>query len=399
MWQAFVTGFAKQTSATMQERNKEIKQQIQQSLIEKDKQNEDAKKRAEKEYTSRAEVARKASTLLSDAKVPADQREKYLIAFVENPDRFAQFEEAVLEGRTGVDSIGDFIVLPKSQEQKKPPSLEQVLSGFKARPKAGATAPDYSQTRTVFGLSAEPTARAARTEAKATLGMTEEEALGLEYTSPAPTLSAQFNFSTLLKENTDSLDKRLNKANLALLDATTPQEKTKARAEVDRILAVKSVQQKKEGGEKESDIRSNYRILSNTIMESLAGPGDLVRDAESGALIYSRTAPPEVRARIEEQKRQAFMASELTKSYKLPDGSLPPEVTRVISSFTYTTPAAGGAGGAPSGTPGAPAPAKVSDIEREKSLAYAAIAAAKNDATVAANVRRKFKQKTGQDLP
>lgn len=351
MWQAFVTGFSKQAAVDIEERNKDIKKQIQQSLINREKTNEEVRKKAEKEYSSRAEVARKASSLLSSAGLSKDEMENYLVAFVENPDRFTSFEEAVKEGRIGVDSVGDFVTLPKTQPEKRV-RLEDVLGGFRARPAAGAKPADYSETRTAFGLRAGNIARAAETEAAVALGMSDEEKLGLQYETPAPKLDAQFNYSVLLKEKQDSIDKRINRASLAVLDADTEEKRNLARAELDRVLAVKSLQKQSESGSKESDIRANYRILNNTIMESMAGPGDLVRDTETGALMYSRAAKPEVRAKIEAQKRKAFMDSELTNSYRQSDGKLPPEVQRIISSFTYSSPAA-----APTGGGGAPAPA------------------------------------------
>jgi hypothetical protein len=396
MWQAFVTGFAKQASTNIEERNKEIKNQIQQGLINKEKENQEARKKADKEYSTRAEVARKASSLLSGAGLSREEMEKYLVAFVENPDRFSDFEEAVKEGRIGKDSVGDFIVLPKVQKDERV-TLDQVMQGFKARPRAGAAPADYSQTRGAFGLPGERIAKAAETEAAVTLGMTDEDRLGLTYETPAPKLGAEFNYTALLKEKTDTIEKRIDAASRSLLDAETPEAVAKARAELDRVLAVKAIQkQKEDGGAKESDIRSNYRILSNTIMEAMAGPGDLVRDPESGAFMYSRTAKPEVRDRIEAQKRRAFETSDLTKSYRGSDGSLPTEVKRVMSSFLYTPPPAA----APADLAGAPASRaptvqNAAALEKEKADAYDAIAKGANREAV----KKAFKQRTGSDLP
>jgi hypothetical protein len=355
MWQAFVTGFAKQATADIEERNKEIQNTIKQSIINREKENEVARKKAEKEYSTRAEVARKATSLLSGAGLSKEEMENYVVAFVENPERFNDFEEAVKEGRIGKDSVGDFVVLPKQQPEQRV-TLEQALD-IRARPRAGATPTDFSQTRTAFGLPGERVARAAETEAAVALGMSDEERLGLEFTAPKPQLGAEFKYDALLKENTDTLDRRINKASLALLDAKTPEDRTAAQAELDRVLAVKSLQKQREGGDKESDIRANFRILNNTIMESMAGPGELVRDTETGSLMYSRAARPEVRNRIEQQKRKAFMESELVRSYRLPDGTLPPEVSRVISSFLYAAPAAQEAPPAPAARGTTPAPA------------------------------------------
>jgi hypothetical protein len=397
MFKAFVTGFAKQTTEEIESRNKEIKDNIRLSMIDRAKKNEEIKSKASKEYSSRAEVARKASSLLSNLNVPANQRESYLIAFVENPDRFAQFEEAVTEGRTGVDSVGDFVVLPKDQPSDKAPTLDQVLGGFKPRTRAGAAPADYSETRTAFGLSGAGVARSAETEAAAALGMSEDERLGLEYETPKPQLDAKFNFNVLLKESADSIDRRIDKASRQVLDAETPEAKAKATAELERVLAVKSLQKKSEGGaDKESDIRSNYRILSNTIMEAMAGPGELVRDPESGAFMYSRTARAEVRDRIEEQKRKAFETSDLTKSYRRSDGTLPPEVKRVMSSFLYTPPPAPATSSA-AGSPASRAPTvqNAAAFEKEKADAYDAIAKGADTAAV----KKQFKERTGRDLP
>jgi hypothetical protein len=193
-----------------------------------------------------------------------------------------------------------------------------------------------------------PTARpVAAVETRGAFGLPSRS--GAEFAEKASTLktelpestvaSSSLDFSVLMEESSDTLDKRINRASIRLLDAETEEDRETAKLELNQVLAVKALQQKEAGGVKEADVRANYRILNNSIMESLAGPGELVRDTETGSLMYSRAASPEVRNRIEQQKRKAFMESPLTKSYRLSDGTLPEEVSRVINSFTYAAPA------------------------------------------------------------
>jgi hypothetical protein len=393
MWQAFVTGFATQAAKDIEERHKEIQEQIYAEMESTYKNNEEVKKKAAKDAETRVGLARELNAMLSGTNLDPEKRKQIAIEMVRNPEAAKYFIEAVKDNRAGVDSINDFIILPKEEEiedgREKPADLSEV---FKARPATTQAAPpDFSKVTGPFGLPMGGSAQRARDFAMAKLRMTEEEAGGLEYTPPTPSLGVKFNYDALLKEKTDTIDRRINDASISLLDAKTPEEESKARAELERVLAVKSIQkQRTEGGARESDIRSNYRILSDSIMQSMAGPGDLVRDPETNAFMYSRTARPEVRAKIEAQKRQAFETSELTQSYKLPDGTLPPEVSRVISAFTYSSPteqaltprerpapapapapAPVTPAAEPAVAPQAPVPTGMSDTDRQQTVANA----------------------------
>ena len=87
----------------------------------------------------------------------------------------------------------------------------------------------------------------------------------------------------------------------------------------------------KREGPTESDLRSNFRILDKTIKESMAGPGDLVVDKETGTYMYSRSVKPEIRAKIEQARLDGF--KELVETYTQADGTVPESVARVLISF------------------------------------------------------------------
>jgi hypothetical protein len=335
---AFTAGFLKSAGENVKEKNKEISDA---AVKEFERLQREAMEQNEKIQTKRDELKSTASVLASyKGKNNTGFTQGQIISMLQNP-AVAKRVQSELEKYSGNLDQVDFAKLYQvSRGQDENETVEGFIDKSTRMPTApeapeGATVED-KQVRGAFGL---PSRAYGQTQARFEKATGTRVADLRAQAQPRGVPSAPVGSVDFGQLRSDTVDKRINQLSIQVLDAKTPEEAAEARTELDRVLSVKSIQkQKEEGGVKESDVRSNFRILSNTIMQSMAGPGDLVLDKETNTFMYSRTAKPEVRAKIEAQKRKAFETSELTKSYRTADGKLPPEVSRVMSAFIFSPP-------------------------------------------------------------
>lgn len=324
MWQAFVTGFAEKATSLIEERNKEIRDEIFMQMNQRAKENEKIKEKAQLRAEKMRETARDLQSILGNKF--GEQTESIVAELLLSGDPDTIIKQ-VRAGEIGVDQIGNFVKLDKTAAPRK---VEDVIAGMAPRAKAAAPRTPEEET-TAFGL---PTRVGEQTRKSfmARTGMTEAESAGLELPE-APRPTAKFDYDVLRPAAKDSLAGRIDKYSRAVLDAETDEERAAARAELNRALAVKAMQEKEKGDgkDKESDIRSNFRILDGTIKSSMAGPGDLVVDKDTGSYLYSRSINPEVRSKIEKARIDGF--KDLASSYANADGSFSQDAIRVMKAF------------------------------------------------------------------
>ena len=170
----------------------------------------------------------------------------------------------------------------------------------------------------------------------------------------------------------------------------TADDRKAAANQLAKIAAAEDIGKKdKDKDIKESDVRSNFRILDATIKRQYAGPGDLVRytDPETGevSLELSNDVNPKVRQQINEARKTAVNAY-IDEHYKQ-QGSVSPAVRRVAAAFLGTEPAT-------------PSPADAPPGQRPSTEQLRADAKAKiqQNPALAARVRKAFKDATGEDL-
>jgi hypothetical protein len=130
----------------------------------------------------------------------------------------------------------------------------------------------------------------------------------------------------------------------------TADDRKAAANQLAKIAAAEDIGKKdKDKDIKESDVRSNFRILDATIKRQYAGPGDLVRytDPETGevSLELSNDVNPKVRQQINEARKTAVNAY-IDEHYKQ-QGSVSPAVRRVAAAFLGSEPATPSSAGAP----------------------------------------------------
>lgn len=204
MWQAFVTGFAKQATEDIKERQKEIQDEIKLEMAKRAKESEEATKKADKERESRYSLARQLNAVMSGVSDMSEEDKKGRIAaLIANPEMGKKFIEAVTEGRIGADALGSFVELPKVEPGVSKPRVlpDEIMEQFKPRPKAAAAEPDYSKVAGPFGLPMSGAATRARTSAMAQFGLTEEQARGVEFVPPAEDITgAKFNLQVFAEE-------------------------------------------------------------------------------------------------------------------------------------------------------------------------------------------------------
>jgi hypothetical protein len=170
----------------------------------------------------------------------------------------------------------------------------------------------------------------------------------------------------------------------------TADDRKAAANQLARIAAAEDIGKKdKDKDIKESDVRSNFRILDATIKRQYAGPGDLVRytDPETGevSLELSNDVNPKVRQQINDARRTAV--NEYIQEHYAQSGSVSPAVRRVAAAFLGTEPAAPKPTGAP--------PGQRPSTEQLRADAKAKI---QQNPALAARVRKAFKDATGEDL-
>jgi hypothetical protein len=203
-----------------------------------------------------------------------------------------------------------------------------------------------------------------------------ETARGIKTELPdIPTKAQPLDLSVLEDVDEETFNKRKNEARIRVLDATTPQEQTNAIAELTTILAVEDYGKDKEDGLKESDVRSNLRILDASIKQSIAGPGDLVivtdPTTNERTFEYSKDIDPKVRQTIEAKRREEF--NKYIQQFYAQEGKVPEVVQRVVGAFVPPMPS----------------------VEKLRADANQKIA---QNPAVADQVRAEFKKLTGQDL-
>lgn len=356
MWSAFITGMATEANKMIDERDKEIRDLTANQMNSYYKRALEAKKKAE----TRREQIKDYAGSLGSFQLPDGTKltETQIVGLIESgqaKEVIDLFQTAAKEGRLSKEQF-EKVIKPEPGEKKDITSFIQK----KATPAATAAGLSFEeqakQTRGAFGLPSGREVSRIQQEFLAKSGMTEEEIRATEL--PEMEVKGRaIDYGVFAKPRTFA--QRKERAQSDVLSATTDEDRKKALAELTTILKIEDLGKKE--GPTESDIRSNFRILTNTIAQSMAGPGDLVIDKETGTYMYSKTIKPEVRAKIEQAKLDGF--KDLVREYQNPDGTVPDNVRRVLIANgvkfdrngvpVFTVTQSGG-----SSAPSAPAPAQ-----------------------------------------
>lgn len=327
MWSAFIAGAATEASKMIDERDKEIRDTTINQLNSYYKKATEAKKLAE----TRREQLREYANQLQSFQLPDGTRltEGQIVDLLQSPKNAAEvvemFSTAAKEGRLGKEQFETVVA-------RKPGEKRSLVEFIQKQTTPTAVAPGLTfaeqakQTRGAFGLPSGRAVSQTQQEFLAKSGMTEEELRATEL--PKPELgAAAIDYSVFTKPETFA--QRKNKAQTAILAAKTPEDRSRAIGSLVEIIKIEDLGKRE--GPTESDIRSNFRILDNTVKQSMAGPGDLVIDKDTGTYMYSKTIKPEVRAKIEQAKLDGFKG--LVSEYAREDGTVPDNVRRVLIAY------------------------------------------------------------------
>lgn len=354
MWSAFVTGMAEKAVSLIDERDKEIQDKLDQQLKQM--------------YETAAETRKKAQ--LRRDKLESTARE--LMTYGVSQEQAASILQNV-----GPEGAANMVERLKTAKEVTPEKIRAALSKVQTvdmpledviRQKTTPTAipAPVPETRGAFGLPS----RAGRQFAERA-GMLRTELPEL------PTTAQPLDMSVFAEPDEETLTKRENAARMKILDAETGEDRQQGLNELNRILAIKDIGKDKEGDLKESDVRSNLRILDATIKQSIAGPGDLVviTDPATGerTFEYSKDIDPKVRNEIERKRREEFR--KYIRQHYEQSGKVPDVVQRVTSAFLL----------------GGTSP----DKDRLRADANQKIA---QNPAIADQVRAEFKRLTGEDL-
>jgi hypothetical protein len=372
MWSAFITGFAGKTNELIEEKDDEIKKNMELQLKDMYASRKDAMSKAE---TRRDELRKAAAQLrsygLEDTgiiKVLSSGNYQNISKLLENEAKSGRLSPQKIKSFIGEadpnipESLDNFI---NSATQLTSPAGTKPLSteargafGFKSRAAEDtterflkaqnlsrediqkSTLVDMPMTGKAFDYSAigepeEDSFSKAKNTARMKLLQTED---GSEAQKEAMMEYQKIIAIEKLGEDdeTAGLAKIKKEAQVDLFNAKTPAERSNALARLTRVISIEDIGKDKKDELKESDVRSNLRILETSIVQSMAGPGNtvVVTDPTTGErrVTIKGTVKPELRNRIEQTRRSAIR--EYVKTHYTRNGKVPEQVQRVLGAFT-----------------------------------------------------------------
>lgn len=351
MWSAFITGMAEKATSLIDERDKEIQEKIDKQL--------------KKMYEDAAETKKKAQLRRDTLESTARELMTYGVS---------QEQAASLLQNVGPEGAANMVERLKKAKQVTPEKIRAALSQVESSAMsldeviAQQTTPtarevEEPQMRGAFGLPS----RAGKEFA--------ETARDIETELPAiPTTAQPLDLSVFAEEGSLS-DEKEKLIKMVVSEDATADQKQKATEALRKIAAAEDIGKDKNKDLKESDVRSNLRILDASIKQSIAGPGDLVvvTDPTTGerTFEYSKDIDPKVRQAIESKRREEF--NKYIRQFYTQEGQVPDVVQRVVGAFMPQTPS----------------------VEKLRADANQKIA---QNPAVADQVRAEFKKLTGQDL-
>jgi hypothetical protein len=371
MWGAFVTGLSNKSVELIEEKDNEIKKNMELQLKDL--------------YASRAEARKKSETRRDELRNAAAQLKSFglddagivKVLSSGNYDNISKLlQNEATSGTLTPQKIKGFI---GEAEPNIPPDLEAFFNKSTQLTQAPGTKPLSTEATGAFGFRS----RAAEDVTERFLKAQNISRDELQQTQLAdmPMLGSSFNYGVLSREK-DSFDKQkdavkrrllaaeegseeynkarqeyakiiaiekqedegdpetLNKimerAQVDLFNAKTPEERNKALATLNRAYGIKDLNKNKDNDLKESDVRATLRIAENSIIQSMAGPGNtiVVTDEATGErrLTIKDTVKPELRRQIEQARVQQLQ--DYAKTFYRVNGTVPEVVQRVLGAFT-----------------------------------------------------------------
>jgi hypothetical protein len=397
MWGAFVTGLSNKSVELIEEKDNEIKKNMELQLKDL--------------YASRAEARKKSETRRDELRNAAAQLKSFgldeagivKVLSSGNYDNISKLlQNEATSGTLTPQKIKGFI---GEAEPNIPPDLEAFFNKSTQLTQAPGTKPLSTEATGAFGFRS----RAAEDVTERFLKAQNISRDELQQTQLAdmPMLGSSFNYGMLSREK-DSFDKQKDaaqrrllaaeegtdeyreatlqltkirqieklgeeddpetlsklkkKAQTDLFNAKTPQDRNAAMATLNKIISIEDIGKDRNNDLKESDVRSNLRIVENSIIESMAGPGNtvVVTDPVTGErrVTVKGTAKPELRNRIETAKVQQLQ--DYVNNFYRVNGKVPEAVQRVLGAFTLR----GGMGAEEQAAMGATPPAAAAGQQR-----------------------------------
>lgn len=317
MWSAFVTGFAKESSAIIEERNKEISDRV---LAEMDTL---IKKKSEAEETSQTkrDVARKQAEALRS--LSGQQLSDAQIVGILNTGEADTVIKQLRQRRVGPEKLQQLFVPADPEAQA---DLEQYLGEVG---KLTGQAPVRTEMeRGAFGLRTRA-GEAARARGLAAAGMTEEELYKTQMVRPTG-VEGTLNISALLEEkesdapSTKQLQGQLAdkavEAGMSVQDYTKTPEGSKLAARIEG----RRLQGTDDEGEKARSA-SQIRTLVNTRLQEEIAPlqfKSITFDPNLGDFVVTIPGSPEAKQFLEKRRAvvaDVFSNAGLLKGNKLSD--------------------------------------------------------------------------------
>lgn len=261
-WLNFAAGFAGAVARDIEDRSEQIRKDTEAAIARRAKEKAEAEEKAE---LRREELKKEFNALRT---IIPNLTEEQAVGIISN-------------------GMGDFVLKQASQKKLTQSETERL---FKAAPgqqgmkfneyltaattlKPGAPlASELPGSTGMFGMKLSEGERA-RKSAIARSGYSEEQ-LGATKLGAAPEVRGELDVDIFDREK-DSYAKRKDKAALALLDATTDEEKKKAKEEWEKILSIETTTERPS----EASIRANFNSIISGVVRTKLSDKDYATDA------------------------------------------------------------------------------------------------------------------------
>lgn len=192
MWQAFVTGFAKKSTELIDERNKEIRDEILMQMNQLAKEKQEVKQREELRTEKLKRTTRELTTILGDTL--GDNTKPFITELLASGEADTIIKK-IRDNEISVDQITRFVTLDPNAPTRTP---EEFIAAGAARPKAGGIPIKTDQMTGAFGLPTRAGSQAVKYGA-ARFGLTEAETAGVELPE-LPPATAKFDYEVFRGE-------------------------------------------------------------------------------------------------------------------------------------------------------------------------------------------------------
>jgi hypothetical protein len=250
-WLNFAAGFAGAIAKDIEDRSEQIRKDTEATIARRAKEKAEAEEKAEQKRDQLKTEFRALRTVIPNL------TEEQAVGIISNGLGDYVLKQASQQKLTADETQRLFKMTPGQKGMR----FDEYLTATTTLKRGAPVASELPGDTGPFGLKLTEGERV-RKSAIARSGYSEEQ-LGATKMGAEPTITGALDVGIFDKEK-DSFAKRKDKAAMAMLDATTPEEKEKARNEWQKIISLENQGE----APSESSIRANFNSIINGVMRT-----------------------------------------------------------------------------------------------------------------------------------